>query len=66
MERRPGLDTRRLRLPGAGWTNTTSLPIAVDFGATRDKLPPIVNAVRVTHRPDLTGPDAMPARSGAG
>ena len=51
---------------GAGWTNTTSLPIAVDFGATRDKLPPIVNAVRVTHRPDLTGPDAMPARSGAG
>ena len=40
--------------------------VAVDFGATRDKLPPVVNAVRVTHRPDLTGPDAMPARSGAG
>ena len=27
--------------------------IAVDFGAQRGKLPPIVNAVRVTHRPDL-------------
>ena len=27
--------------------------VAVDFGAHRGKLPPIVNAVRVTHRPDL-------------
>ncbi len=27
--------------------------IALDFGALRGKLPPIVNAVRVTHRPDL-------------
>lgn len=27
--------------------------IALDFGAQRGKLPPIVNAVRVTHRPDL-------------
>ena len=27
--------------------------IAVDFGAKRGKLPPIVSAVRITHRPDL-------------
>ena len=26
--------------------------IAIDFGATRGKLPPIVTSVRVTHRPD--------------